>query len=229
MIEMDGAWFSIQTQAPPIPQLESEDVGGRADLQDHAFLTGAVHGSGWNQKMIVLGGGKAIDEALGVEGNFAILRDTELRGHCFAVGIVAQAEIDRCFGAGIEQVIAFVLRVGHAEGGLNIFGERMDLQRKVSAAHGVQKVEANWKFGAEAGVDRIAEKFARVRKDQIDGWYLDALVAEAQKQAVFFRDTIEAPGVIGLTVRKIANFFHPVTAPGPGIEKRNDAKWASGG
>src|ERR1700678_602362 len=125
---MNWTRLTVQSQARPLPQFESENVGSGADLEDHAFRAGTMHGAGGNQKMIVLGGGKAIDEAIGVEGNLAILRFAELSGHRLRIGVCAQAEIDGGSWAGIEHVVAFVLGVVHAESVLNIFGERVDLE-----------------------------------------------------------------------------------------------------
>src|SRR5450756_689191 len=64
---------------------------------------------------------------------------------------------------------------------------------------------------------------------EIDGWQFYGAVAEAEQQAVFFGDAVEAPGVVRSFPRKIANLFHPLSAPGARIEERNHAERASHG
>src|SRR6202012_4649147 len=50
-----------------------------------------------------------------------------------------------------------------------------------------------------------------------------------EQKAIFFWNTIEAPGMVGCAiVGKIADALHPMTAPGTGIEERNDAEGLPG-
>jgi hypothetical protein len=53
----------------------------------------------------------------------------EIAHHLLAINVVFQAKKDSCFGLCIEQVIALVLRVVHAELVLNVFGEGVYLER----------------------------------------------------------------------------------------------------
>src|SRR6266496_2259139 len=55
---------AVQAEASPIPQLESENVGRGADLEDHAVPSRTVNGARRNQEMVVLTGRKAIDVLL---------------------------------------------------------------------------------------------------------------------------------------------------------------------
>src|ERR1700760_3228511 len=58
---------------------------------------------------------------------------------------------------------------------------------------------------------------------QVDGWNLDTCVSTSEQEAVLFGHAVKAPCVVGgAIVRKIADAFHPVSAPGPGIEERHD-------
>ena len=70
--------------------------------------------------------------------------------------------------ARVEQVVALVLRVVHAEVLLDVLGERMDLEGEVAAAHRVEEVEADGELVAEARVDRLAEQRARLVEHQVD-------------------------------------------------------------
>ena len=100
----------------------------------------------------------------------------------------------------------------------------MNLKGKISAAHRVQKVEADGKFCPETSVDSISEKFSRVSENQIDRGNLDSFRAETEKKTILFRYTIKAPGVVRLTLWEIANFFHPVASPRSRVKIRNDSE-----
>src|ERR1700722_10926466 len=62
--------------------------------------------------------------------------------------------------------------------------------------------------------------------DQCDRRHSEASRAETQIDTVFLRNTIKAPCIVGRSIRKIESVFHPGTAPGGRIEKRDDTKWA---
>ena len=48
------------------------------------------------------------------------------------------------------------------------------------------------------------------------------MFAESKEQAIFFRHAVEAPRVIWRVAREVEHFFHPMTAPGTGIEIWHD-------
>src|SRR3954451_8640750 len=87
----------------------------------------------------------------------------------------------------VEQVIALILRVAHAELLADVLRQRMNLEAEVAAAHRVEEVEADGKLSPEAPVDRIAKQLARVQENQVDRRQLKSILAEAQQQAVFLR------------------------------------------
>src|ERR1017187_7444890 len=84
------------------------------------------------------------------------------------VNIFLQTEIDGRVRAGVEQVITFVLRVVHAEMVLDVFGQRMHLERQMATAHRVEKIEADGKFIAESRVNRVTKQLAWLVKHQIN-------------------------------------------------------------
>src|SRR5882762_9133568 len=100
----------------------------------------------------------------------------------------------------------------------------MNLQREVSAAHGVQKIEPDRKLRAEPSVHGIAQQLSRMREHQIHGRNLHPPRSETKQQAVFLWNAIKAPCMIGLVLRQIANLFHPVSAPDARVEIRDHAK-----
>src|ERR1035438_2240467 len=63
-------------------------------------------------------------------------------------------------------------------------------------------------------------------KHQVNGGDFNLYVAEAEQKAILFSDAIEPPCVVLGIPRQVANFFHPLSAPRPGIEKGHDAKWS---
>ena len=116
------------------------------------------------------------------------------------------------------------MRVVHSEFVLDVFGQRMNLERQVAAQHGVQEVEANWKFGAKAPVDSITKKFLWMAEDEIKCRNFNADTPEVEKETVFFGDAVEAPGIVWGFVVEAENVAHPLAAPRSGIEKWHDAE-----
>src|SRR5208283_815850 len=53
VIQVNGARLAVETEPGPVPQLECEQVRGRADFQNHGVPARAVHGSGRNEKVVV--------------------------------------------------------------------------------------------------------------------------------------------------------------------------------
>ena len=68
---------------------------------------------------------------------------------------------------GIEHVVAFVLGVMHPKMVLDVFRQRMHLEREIATAHRVQKIETNGKFIAEPRMNRLAEQLAGMREYQV--------------------------------------------------------------
>ena len=102
--------------------------------------------------------------------------------------------------------------------------QRVDLQREVAAAHGVEEVEADRELGAEARVHGFAEQLARVVEDEVDRRDSTRVVAEAEQQAVLLGHAVEAPAVVRRLARQVADFLHPLAAPRAGIEEGHDAE-----
>src|ERR1700728_3401299 len=178
--------------------------------------------------MIVLARGELIDILLCGKVEIFFLGATQVMQHRCSVDPFLQAEIDTRVLLRVEKVIALILRVVHPKMFANVGSERMDLEREVAASNGIEEVEANGKLRAEPSSDIEPQQFFRMREHEIDGGNLDTLVAECQQQTVLFRNTIEAPGVIGSAVGgQAAHAFHPVAAPWPRIEEGNNAKRAA--
>src|ERR1700693_1511856 len=177
--------------------------------------------------MIVLARREACNETLIVESSATGVCRLECLDHCIEIGVAPAREVDRRTRFGIEQVVALILRIAHAKTLLDVLGEWMHLQGEVPAVHGVKKIEADGKLGPKAVIDRLAEQRPRLREDQIDRRNLDTHVAKLEKETVFLRHAIEAPGEIRLRAIEIADFLHPLPAPGSGIKKWRNAKGAA--
>src|SRR5260370_95428 len=70
----------------------------------------------------------------------------------------------------------------------------------------------------------VAEKSARMLKDQINRGYLDVRRAEAKQEAVLFRHAIETPCKVWYVLGKLTYLLHPLAAPRSGIKERHQPK-----
>src|SRR5579859_583045 len=177
-----------------------------------------------DEKVVVLLRGPPVRVLVGFELRAAFLCRAQVRDHAVAVDAFLQSKINAATIAGVEQVIALVLRVVHAEVLLDVFRQRMDLEGKIAAFHGVQKVKADGKLGAKAGVHGVAEKSARMLKNQVNRRYLDVCRAKAEQETVLLRNAIETPRKVRYVSRKLTYLFHPLAAPRSRIKEGNQPK-----
>ena len=63
-----------------------------------------------------------------------------------------------------------------------------------------------------------------MKKDQVNRRELNLQIAKPKKQAVFFGNAIETPGMIGRVLRQVTYVFHPMAAPRAGVEVRHHAE-----
>ena len=96
--------------AVPVPQLESERVRRRPDLEHDAVPARAVHGAGRDQEVVVPLRRPAAHVQLVGEARAALLRAPQLLQHRLAVDPLAQTQIHAGAGGGLQQVVAPVLR-----------------------------------------------------------------------------------------------------------------------
>ena len=185
-----------------------------------------MDGAGGDQEVVVLAGRPHIHILFGGERAAARLCGAKIGSHSLRIDALAQSKVDGCIGSRIEHVVAFVLRVGQAELLADIAGEGMDLEGEVAAFHGIEKIEADGEFGAEVAHDVRAEKCLGIFVNQGQGRQFKDACAEAEREAVLFRNAVEAPGVIGRAVGQIKVLAHPLTAPGAGIEEGHQAERA---
>ena len=127
---MDRTRPAVESETPPVPHLEREDVGRRGNLQHHAVRAGTVDRAAGNEEMVVLLRGKGVDVPERVEGTRLLAR-TERVGELLArdAGLLAEIDDWRRGRVGVEQVVTLVLRVVHSEYVLDVFRERMALER----------------------------------------------------------------------------------------------------
>ena len=131
--------------------------------------------------MIVLAGREAVYIFFCLERWTAILRCAQVLNHNVAISSGLQSQIYTAAFARIEQVITFVLGVVHSELLANVFRPRMHLQRQISSAHGIEKVEADGEFGAEARKYIFSEQFERVKKGEINRGQFDLNISEPEQ------------------------------------------------
>ena len=126
--EVDRAGLAIEAEAVPVPQFEGENVRGGADFQNHRLRAAAVDGTRRDQEMVVLRGRKAVRVGVRGERPVPALGCGEIFQHGVPVNTILQSEIYGCRRTGIENIITFILRVGHAEMLADVGCERMDLE-----------------------------------------------------------------------------------------------------
>ena len=73
----------------------------------------------------------------------------QIAKHGGPVHVFLQAQVDARSGCGIQDVVALVLRVVHAEMLLDVLGERMHLKGEIAPSDRVEEIEADGKFIAE--------------------------------------------------------------------------------
>ena len=114
--------------------------------------------------MIMRLGRKTGHEFFVAKAALPALGGCERRLHRSRVGACFAAQVDLRVWLGIEQVIAFILGVMQAELLLNITGQGMDLQRQIAAAHGIEQVETDGEFCAEAADTQAPRARPSVRR-----------------------------------------------------------------
>ena len=224
MIKMNWTRFSVQARSAPIPQLEGENVRSGADFQDHAVAAGTVNSSRRNQKVVMPPGGPLVHIFIGIKPGSILLRMVELPSHLFPVYIRLDAQIDTGIGRSIQEVVALVLSVSNAKLFLDVFGQRMNLQRQISPVHRVQEIEAYGEFRAESLMHSVTQKLARMLKHQIDCRNFDHHTPKLEPEGVLFGDAIKAPGIVWRFGIQATDFPHPLPSPWAWIEERNHPK-----
>ena len=86
VLQVDGPGLAVQVQAPPVPELKGEDIGGGADFQHHGVGAGAVYRSPGNQQVVMLLHRNLIDITLGREGAAALLGQIQVVEHFRGLG-----------------------------------------------------------------------------------------------------------------------------------------------
>ena len=109
--------------------------------------------------MVVLGAGQAVTYLSASKGRSAVSGRRQDRlplppGRY----LLLKPEINASVGAGVEHVIALVLRIMHAKMLLDVLGQWVYLEGKVAALHRIQKIEADGKLFAETARALFAQQ-----------------------------------------------------------------------
>ena len=225
MFKVDGARFAVKVNTTPVPQLECENIGCSADFQHHGICTGTMHSAGRNQHMVMLLDGNLVDKFFCRERLAAVLGRLQGVDHFFRLCTGFNAQIDaRGFAGSIQKIVALILCIVHMEMALNVFGQGVNLKRKVLPVHGVQHIKTNGKFLAEACMNTVTQKLTRVRIDKVERRCFHNTGTEIQQQAVFFRNTVKAPCIVAAVFGQVKMRFHPVAAPDARVKVRHHAE-----
>ena len=112
----------------------------------------------------------------------------------------------------------------HVERVLNVFRERMHLQREILPAHRIEEIEADRIFVAESAVHARAQQFLRAIKHHVDRRNFHANAVKRHIYAVLFGYAVERPRVIRRAFIEVADLFHPLPAPHFGREIRHETE-----
>ena len=107
---------------------------------------------------------------------------------------------------------------------LDVFGQGVNLKRKVLPVHGVQHIKTNGKFLAEACMNTVTQKLTRVRIDKVERRCFHNTGTEIQQQAVFLRNAVKAPSIVAAVFGQVKMRFHPVAAPNARVKVRHHAE-----
>lgn len=110
-------------------------VDGNARLDVKRVGTAAVHGARGDAHVVVTRHGNAVAPALGVESPVSRLDAPQGTYEPLARHTLMKAKVDAGVRRGIEDVVALVLRRGHAEAAQRVAGRGMHLQAEVAATH----------------------------------------------------------------------------------------------
>ena len=128
------------------------------------------------------------------------------------------------FAGSIQKIVALILCIVHMEMALNVFGQGVNLKRKVLPVHGVQHIKTNGKFLAEACMNTVTQKLTRVRIDKVERRCFHNTGTEIQQQAVFLRNAVKAPSIVAAVFGQVKMRFHPVAAPNARVKVRHHAE-----
>src|ERR1700733_11069115 len=222
MIKMYRSRQTVQSETPPIPKFEGEDVRRSANLKHHAAFARAMNRAGGNKKVIMFAGGESVYVIFRKKRRTATLSSPQFADHRIPINSSSEPEVHTTIFGSVQHVVAFILRVIHSKMLPNIFWPWMHLKRQVSAPYGVQEIKADGELRAEARVNKLSQKLPRLEECQIDSWNLDTHVAKPEQEAVLFRNAVETPRMIRHIMGQITDFLHPVSAPRSGVEIRHN-------
>ena len=225
MFKVDGTRLAVKVNATPVPELECENIRRSADFQHHGICAGAMYSAGRNQHMVMLLDRNLVDKFFCRERLAAVLGCLQGADHFFRLCTGFNAQIDaRGFAGSIQKIVALILCIVHMEMALDVFGQGVNLKRKVLTVHGVQHIKTNGKFLAEARMNTVAQKLTRVRIDKVERRCFHNTGTEIQQQAVFFRNTVKAPCIVAAVFGQVKMRFHPVAAPDARVKVRHHAE-----
>src|SRR4051794_31749337 len=113
--------------------------------------------SGRDQEMIMRLRRKTSHEFFVAKAAVTALRGCERRLHRSSVSACFASQIDLRARLGVEHIVTLILGVVQTEVLLNIASQGMYLQRQIAAGHGVEHVETDGEFRAEAPIHRLPE------------------------------------------------------------------------
>ena len=221
VVDMDRARTTVQSQPVPIPKLKGEIIRSGTDFQDHYIGAGTMDRAGRNQKMVMLLRGKSIDILFCRKRICSLLCFAKILFHFFRIDSILQTKIYNCTFCCIQNVVTLVLCISHSVMRADIFCQRMHLQRQILSPDCIKEIKSDRELRTESAIILHTQQLFRLIQDEIHSGDLNSNIREPQVQTVFFRHTVETPGIIVFFRGKTADLFHPLAAPDSRVKIRH--------
>ena len=217
-VDVDGPGLAVQVQAHPVIHLKGEDIGCRADLEDHDILAGTMHRAVGDEEKRVFVCGEMLDKLLHLDGLGGGLAGFQRGAEGVRIDPGLKAKVDLRAGPRVQDVIGLILGEAFAELAADVGWGGVTLHREIAAVEGVQEVEADGEFCAE-DVGAAPQHCGRaVEHEQVEGGFQEQAVA-FQEQTIFRDDQLEGPGVVDGVLGQLGDVgFEPLPTPCAGFE-----------
>ena len=181
VFDIDRPRLSVKTKSSPVPQFKGKDIWSCTDLKHHGISARAVDRACRNQKMIMFFCRNFIDKAFRFKtaGFLCFLQSTD---HILRLRSGLYTQINAGILLRIQNVVAFILRIGHTECTFDVICQRMNLQTQVLSVNGIQEIKTDRKFRTEAGIVLLPQKRTGLIQSQIHRRYLDIRTAKPKQK-----------------------------------------------
>ena len=212
MIELHRTRSAPEPLSEPVVEAQAVEVRRRADLEDDVALPAAVWRPRRDEIELVRARRDGVHEALDLEVRPVGCRPRRGRAEPFTVGVVTEAQEDAATRPRDHDVIRLVLGDGNAEHRAHVLRPRVAVHREITAADGVEVIEADREGDAELLDDARSEDAGRlVREHHVERDLERGRVAE--QDPALGRDELVAESGVRAWVVRAEHVARPSPAP----------------